>query len=106
MPERLFRVNNFYHPANLSVFEPDLDAPGMKWGAGQQIFDDAPGAVATALVFLKNYVYFQARVNIFSVLSVHCEYLNKTYLCRLTEPVLLFTPTKISPNQLPMTNYQ
>jgi hypothetical protein len=65
------RPNDFHYPPDLAVFEPYLDAPGMKSGAGKQVLYNAPGAVSAALVFLEDNIHFQARVNITPILSVH-----------------------------------
>ncbi len=38
------------NPTHPAIFQPDLDAPGMGWGAGEDIFHDPLCKCAASLV--------------------------------------------------------
>jgi hypothetical protein len=61
----------FRHPADLAVPEADLYATGMKGCGREDVFDDTIGEPAVSLVLFKNNGYFEAGVDVFSVLAVH-----------------------------------
>lgn len=59
------------YSADLAVLQPNLYTTGMIGGRGEDIFDDAIGEPAAALVFFEDDGYLQSRVNVFSILAVH-----------------------------------
>lgn len=59
------------YPADLAVFEPNLYAPGVIGGRGEDILHDTVGELTVSLVFFEDDGYLQSRVDIFSVLAVH-----------------------------------
>jgi len=49
---RLNLFNNFCYAAILAILEPDFDAAGVIWGAGEQGLYYACGKATGALIFL------------------------------------------------------
>jgi len=67
----LFGRKNFLHAPDLPVGEAHLDAVRVKFRVGQQVFDDADGLFAGALVLFEDDRDAQSGANIISVFSVH-----------------------------------
>jgi hypothetical protein len=63
-------VYDFHDPAYLSVFQPDLDTPGVVRSGSEQVLNDPVGHFSAALVFLQDDADLQAGCDIFSVLRV------------------------------------
>ena len=64
-------VNNFLHPADLSVRQANLDPVRMGRRICQQVFDDADGLFAGPLVLFEDDCDLQARVDVFSLSVRH-----------------------------------
>ena len=61
---------NTLDTADLAISQPHLDAPGMKWRFGQNIFDDSFGECAGTLILFQNNGHGQSRPDIGPLRSV------------------------------------
>jgi len=64
-------VEDFFHSADLSVFQPDLDAVGVVGGFGQKLFDHSLGESAGSLVLFQNDINPHPGFEIFSDGAFH-----------------------------------
>jgi hypothetical protein len=64
-------LDNFSYPANLPILKPDFNPTGMKGSACKQGLYNTSGPFSCPLILFKDNIYFQARVDFFSVFSVH-----------------------------------
>jgi hypothetical protein len=63
------------NPADPAIFQPDLDSPRVKGGAGEDVFDDSFGKLPGSLVLFQNYRDCKSGMDILSVLSFHNYFL-------------------------------
>jgi hypothetical protein len=70
-----FNGGNGMNPADPAIFQPDLDSPRVKGGAGEDVFDDSFGKLPGSLVLFQNYRDCKSGMDILSVLSFHNYFL-------------------------------
>ena len=62
---------NLLHPSDKAVCQTDLDSPGVKCGAGQQVFNHPLSQFARTLILFQYDQYVGSGFNIIPSSSVH-----------------------------------
>ena len=64
-------IYDLFDTPHLPTFQADLDSMRMMWRFGEDLFDDALGQFASALILLQDDEHGHARFDIGSGLAVH-----------------------------------